>query len=220
MKFWTEEGKEYFFLLVISENNITTILLLKVSKQKQSKQQNKILNYELHIIQWKTCKLQQYIFRNITFILWKTAMETKLETPLVHCFKLFVTRLLQTHKNWSLISARKHRALCRVIYQFVRRQRYRHCSPERRCGEDFPQGTGRPPPVLFTYAHTEHNHTRETVWQCIDTIVFKKVTRKWAKSNTKCTNLQIFLCQTHPWTRSNNHRQRPGGWKQWDELHH
>ena len=41
-----------------------------------------------------------------------------------------------------------------VNYQFVHRQRYRHCSPERRCGEDFPQGTGTPPPDLQE-SHTQ-----------------------------------------------------------------
>lgn len=48
-----------------------------------------------------------------------------------------------------------------VNYQFVHRQRYRHCSPGRRCREDFLQGTGRPPPDLHTQTIINKHRVRE-----------------------------------------------------------
>lgn len=50
-----------------------------------------------------------------------------------------------------------------VIYQSVHRQKYRHCSPGRHCGEDFPQGTGTPPPGLETDTYTDNTQNRTVI---------------------------------------------------------
>lgn len=86
--------------------------------------------------------------------------------------------------------------LLTVNYQFVHRQRYRRCSPGRRCGEDFLQGTGRPPPGLHTNPH-QHPH-------------LGKWNQMWRSVNFSPADLQICLFPSHPLTKSSNRRQRPG----------
>ena len=68
-------------------------------------------------------------------------------------------------------------------YQFVHRQRYKHCSPGRRCGEDFPQGTGKPPPDL-------HRHTHHVFYNCDYVVLLFYVVRtelfEWYFSDKNC----------------------------------
>lgn len=80
------------------------------------------------------------------------ARDTLCQTPRATVYNRLYYKTCSHHIDHRVVSC------LMVNYQFVHRQRYRHCSPGRRCGEDFPQGTGRPPPDLDTHNTQAKTH--------------------------------------------------------------
>lgn len=90
-------------------------------------------------------------------------VHTLSQTPWATVYNRLYYKICSRHIDHRVVSC------IMVNYQFVHRQKYRHCSPGRRCGEDFPQGTGRPPPDLDTHNTQAKNTLNWTVWHFSNT---------------------------------------------------